>query len=352
MHNIGNRKPCRRIAAAVALAVCLGTLPALARQNQNQEYQPPPTDQGQPAPPGQYGPDDPYSRGGDPQGLPPHQQGRPPYQGQPAYQSAPPALTLPAGIVISVRVSQWLSSDHSRVGDQFDAVLDRPVIVNGWVVARRGQTVLGRVAVSQKAGHGKKESQLGLELTELTLVDGQQLPLRTQLIQSSGGTTYGRDAATIGATTITGAAIGGAVGRGEGAGIGAAAGAAAGIIGVLLTPGKPTVIPPETQLTFRQETPLTISTVRSAQAFQPVDQQDYDYYGGTLNYRPQQRVVGAPPYYPPYPYYSNYYGPGYYPGWGYYPGPFFGFYGGYGYGPRVFIGPRFGGFGGRGRGRR
>ena len=136
--NIGNTKSCRQIAGAFALAVCLGALPAMAAQNQNQEYQPPPADQGQ------------YAQGGDPQG-------QFPYPGQPAYTAVPRTLTLPAGTVISVRSAQWLSSDRSRVGDQFNAVLDQPVIVEGWVVARRGQTVMGRVAISEKAGHGGKK---------------------------------------------------------------------------------------------------------------------------------------------------------------------------------------------------
>jgi hypothetical protein len=253
-------------------------------------------------------------------------------------------LAIPAGTVITVRTSQFLSSDQNHVGDTFNAVLDQPIIVDGWVVARRGQTVVGRVTVAQKATRVSKEnSQLGVELTELTLVDGQQLPLRTQLLQATGrGVPAGQEVGTVGATTVTGAAIGAIAGRGEGAGIGAAAGAAAGIIGVLLTPGRPTVMPPETLLTFRQEYPLTVSTTRSAQAFQPVSQQDYGR-NNTLQYRPQNMVAGPgypPPVAAPYwDYYAAY--PGYYP-WGFYPYyPAFGFY--YGFGPRVFVGPRFGG---------
>src|ERR1019366_6998344 len=100
--------------------------------------------------------------------------------------------------------------------------------------------------------------QLGVELSDLTLIDGQVLPVKTQLLQSSAGTSHGRDVAGVALTTGVGAAAGG-----EGAAIGAGAGAVAGIIGVLTTRGKPTVIPPEALLTFRLEFPLTISTERS-----------------------------------------------------------------------------------------
>ena len=56
---------------------------------------------------------------------------------------------------------------------------------------------------------------------------------------------------------------------------GEAASAAAGIIGVLLTRGRPTVIYPESVLTFRLEAPVAFSTDRAPQAFRYVDTQDY-----------------------------------------------------------------------------
>jgi hypothetical protein len=73
-------------------------------------------------------------------------------QGAPAQPApAPPArLTLPAGTLIPVRINQWLSSDRNHAGDTFSAVLDQPLVVHGWVVARRGQTVIGRVDVARK----------------------------------------------------------------------------------------------------------------------------------------------------------------------------------------------------------
>jgi hypothetical protein len=236
----------------------------------------------------------------------------------PEFQPLPPSLTLPAGTIVTVRVSQLLSSDHNMVGDGFTAELQKPLVVDGWVVARRGQTVLGRVAVAQKAGRVKGTSQLGVELGNLVLVDGQQLPIRTRLQQVSAGTSQGRDAQGIGTTTGLGAIIGAAAGDGKGAAIGAGAGAAAGIAGVLLTRGRPTVIEPETSLSFQIQSPLTFSTQRSRPAFRPVIQADYDN-GGSLQRRPPRFAV-ASPYSPPY---WNYYP------WGYYnpSAVYFGYYG-------------------------
>jgi hypothetical protein len=250
-------------------------------------------------------------------------------------------MTIPAGKVIFIRLNEPLSSDHSHPGEGFTATLDQPIVVNGWVLARRGETVVGTVTSAKKAGRVKGVSQLGLELTELTVVDGQQLPLVTELWNGSAGTSHGADAATIAGTTGVGTIIGAAANGGEGAGIGAGAGAAAGIAAVLLTHGKPTVLGPEARLSFRIKEPVTISTENSRQAFQPVGSDDYNA-GRSPRQRPNGYASGGYPVaYPPY--YagcSPYWGCGpYYPYYGFY-GPSIGFYyGGYwggGFGHRGF----------------
>lgn len=249
-------------------------------------------------------------------------------------------LTIPAGTLLMVRTTEPLSSDHNQPGDGFTAVLQQPLVVDGIVVARRGQTVVGTVTEAAKAGRAKGVSHLGVEIGQLTLVDGQQIPVKTNLLDRRGNTSLGRDAAAIGVTTGVGAAVGGAVAEGVGAGVGAAAGAVLGTAGVLLTRGQPTVIYPETMLTFRLAAPVPIATERSEQAFQPVTQQDYE--GAQMRQRQPSMYArpGYASYPPPPPYYAPYYAGGYpY----YYGSPFFG---GYGFGPsfyfysrpRVFVG--------------
>jgi hypothetical protein len=234
----------------------------------------------------------------------------------------PSNLTLPAGTVIQIRTNDFLSSDGNHKGDAFIATLAQPIVINGWVVMRRGQTITGQVTDAVRAGRVKGVSKLQLELNQLTLVDGQLVPLQTQLLNASAGTSNGRDAAAIGLTTGTGAAIGAAAAGGPGAAIGAGAGFVASVAGVLLTRGKPTIIAPETLLTFKVEQPISISTVRGQMAFRPVTQADYQPAPAqrrNANYR------RAYPYPGPYPYY---YGPGYYPPPGYYYGyPGYRYYG-------------------------
>ncbi|HLY60096.1 MAG TPA: hypothetical protein VKV95_04975 [Terriglobia bacterium] len=307
--------------AAVALLVCLGALPAPAFQDEESQGPPPSRATAEPQDAAAPNRAPVVQQDAAPRDVAPHDEAPRDDSQPPSFQPLPPKLTLPAGTLVTVRISQMLSSDQNVIGDTFTAELQQPLVVEGWVVARRGQTIMGRVAVAQKAGRVKGTSQLGVELSSLVLVDGQQLPVRTQLQQDSGGKSVGRDATAIGTTTGVGALIGAAAGEGKGAAIGAGAGALVGIAGVLLTRGRPTIIPPETALTFQLQSPVAFSTERSRPAFRPVTQADYDN-GPGLRRRPQGYAAAGP--YPP-----SYWG---YNPWGYYPGPvYFGYYG-YGYG--------------------
>jgi hypothetical protein len=230
----------------------------------------------------------------------------------------PDSLTLPAGTEIRLRIDDWLSTERSAIGDNFSATLDQPIVVNGWVVARRGQAETGRVSQIKRGSRGDRSSQLGLELPDLTLVDGQQLNLQTQVYQASAGLSRGRDAAIVGTTTGIGTVIGAIAGRGVGAAVGAALGATAGFIGVASTHGRPTVLAPETVVTFRLQQPVTITTDKNQFAFQPVSQSDYDRDSRSAQRGTRETRPGPPP--PPSPYYRRPYG--YYPepgvGTGYY----------------------------------
>ena len=258
-----------------------------------------------------------------------------PQGAMPAPGPTPSRLTIQPGTYVTVRVNQYLSSDKNQAGDAFSATLVRPIVVDGVVVANRGQTLGGRVTEAKKAGRVSGTSRLGITLTDLPVADGQQVPVQTQLMERQGSTSVGRDAAAIGATTGVGAAIGAGVGGGGGAAVGAGAGLLVSTIGVLLTRGHPTVLYPEQVLTFKVEQPVTISTDHAPQAFRYVSPNDYQQAPPRMATRP------GPPMPPPG---AAYYGPGYYPpypyGYGYpYWGPGFGVYFG---GPRFFGGRAFG----------
>jgi hypothetical protein len=304
------------------------------------------------APPSGFDQGAPVDQGGQfPQGpQQPNFQGGPQFPNGPAPQTSngappadnygiPPRLTIPAGAYVTVRVNGWLSSDRNHQGDSFTATLDQPIVVDGIVVAQRGQTVGGRVTEAQKAGRVEGTSRLGIELTDLTLVDGSNVQVRSQMIDRNGPTSVGRDVGAVAGTTALGAAIGAGVDWGRGAAIGAGAGAAAGILGVLLTRGRPTVIYPETAMTFRLDAPVMVATDRAPQAFRYAEQPDYQRDRGGPG--PPRYANGPvpPPVATPYPYYGGYgYAapypyPYYYPGFSVYVGPGYGYYRGFrGYG--------------------
>jgi hypothetical protein len=274
----------------------------------------------------------------------------PAYQQQGANYQVPPQVLVPAGTYLTVRVNQQLSSEHNQPGDAFSATLTKPLVANGVVLAEPGQTIGGRVAQAQRAGHVEGLSKLGVELTDLTLVDGQNVPLRTTLTGRVGSSTVGRDVAGVAGTTALGAAIGAAAGWGKGAAIGAGAGAAAGIIGVLATRGQPSVIYPEQVLTFRVEQPFTVFTERSPQAFRYVQPNEYNQpdYGQGPGY--SASAYGPPEPAPYAPYYGGYGGyPGYGYGYPYYPYSGFSLFIGPSWGRGYYYGGRhYGGFSHRG----
>jgi hypothetical protein len=252
----------------------------------------------------------PDAQGGDPDPAP---AATSPHGGQP-YQ-LPAELTIRPGSFVTVRVNETISSDRSHPGDSFSGVLMQPLVVDGIVMAERGQAVYGRVAEAEKA-RSDAPSRLALELTELSLVDGVQTPVRSQMATRRGDReSKAEQANTIIGTTVWGAVIGSAVGWRTGAAIGAGAGAGAGAVAVMLTRNRPTVIYPETALTFRIDAPVVVSTARAPHAFRMVGPEDYnrpvqaELAPRAPARRPMGPVWGPMPY--PYPPYGGpYYGPG------------------------------------------
>ena len=248
----------------------------------------------------------------------------------PPSSGIPSRLVVQRGAYITVRIDQMLSSNKNVPGDAFTATLEQPLVADGLVVAARGETLGGRVVEAKKAGRIKGVSRLAVQLTNLSLVDGRQAPIQTQFINEVGPTSKGRDAGSIATTTGLGAAVGAAVNGGIGAAVGAGAGAIAGTVGVLLTRGHPTVIYPESELTFRLESPVVVSTAKDPDAFHYVVEDAYAQESAVQKPAPPPPSLcngyGCPP--PPY----YYYGAPYY--------PYYGFFG-----PAFYFGPRFyGGF--------
>jgi hypothetical protein len=179
----------------------------------------------------------------------------------PAAPQPPPApsVTLPAGLLISARLGEALSSEHNESGDTFTATLEAPVAAGGYVIAERGARVEGRVVEAYKAGHVRGTGALALELTKLYTSDGQRVAIRTDTFRKQAASSTREDAEKIAAVAGIGAAIGALAGGGKGAAIGAAAGGAAGAGGAIATRHSVAALAPETRISFRLREPVTLT---------------------------------------------------------------------------------------------
>jgi hypothetical protein len=177
-------------------------------------------------------------------------------------QPSPPqphVVTLQTGTNLVVRLGETLSTEHNYGGDTFRGTLDAPIVMDGFIIAERGSKVLGKIVSAQKAGRMEGVSDLHLTLTEINTSDGQRVPVETGFFDKRGPSNAGENTAKIAGGAALGAIIGAIGGGGKGAAIGAGAGGAAGTGAVLLTHGKPAVLPAETRLTFQLTQPATIS---------------------------------------------------------------------------------------------
>ena len=175
-------------------------------------------------------------------------------------------VSVPAGTMLAVRLTDHVSSDKSQAGDRFEGTLDTPVAVGGKVVADKGSSVVGRVARARKAGRMTAPSELVLELVELVCLT-DRVAIQTDPIERSGETSsHTGDAVAIGSTAALGTALGAIFGGGKGAAIGAAAGGAVGAGGTLGAKGKATAVKSEAVLMFRLRSPATVMVIEKKEA--------------------------------------------------------------------------------------
>jgi hypothetical protein len=174
-------------------------------------------------------------------------------------QGPPPPATivLPAGTRIPVRIDRTLGSKISQTGDSFSASVANNVLVNGQIVIARGARADGTVTDAKSLGRFKGEARLDVRLDRVQTRWGSY-PVSTSTIAREEKGKGKRTAGFIGGGAGLGALIGGLAGGGKGALIGAGAGAGAGTAGSAFTGNKQIVLPAESQLTFRLESPVHI----------------------------------------------------------------------------------------------
>ena len=241
---------------------------------------------------------------------------RAPYQ-QPSYNEYPPAqpasgpVTVAAGTLLNVRLSEPLDTANLQAGRFFQATAASDVYAGNVLAIPRGAVLQGKVVDLKPAGPLGGDAVLQLQLISANL-GGNVYQIASDTWSSKGPNKAGYTAGnTVGGAAV-GAVIGAIIGRGTGAAVGAGVGAAAGLGASAATHGPRLYLPVETVLGFHLATATTV---------QPVSWQEAQRLASSVPPTQQaprlvRRIYMAPPpYYGyPYPYYRPYYGRVYY-GW-------------------------------------
>jgi hypothetical protein len=177
----------------------------------------------------------------------------------PEYNPPPRVFTIREGTAITISTAQTLTTKRDKNGDRFTASLERPIVDGDWVIARRGASVEGEIVNSDPGGRVEGRAVLTVKLRSLQLADGRKVALSTNSYTKEAKSTKKKDAAKIGIGAGIGAALGAIAGGGKGAAIGAGVGGGAGTGVVLATRGDPAEIPSESQLTFRLQSPVSVT---------------------------------------------------------------------------------------------
>lgn len=184
----------------------------------------------------------------------------------PPMPSAPPPppqpvtrrVTIPAGTVVPVILTEGLDSKTAQPNDAFHATLASNVMADGVVAIPRGSPVVGQVLDAKAAAHFKGQSLLSIDLTEVR-VYGRRVDLQTDAFTKEGKARGKNTAEKAGGGAVLGAIIGAIAGGGKGAAIGAAAGAGAGTGVNAVTRGEEVQITSESRIDFHLQAPVTLT---------------------------------------------------------------------------------------------
>ena len=187
----------------------------------------------------------------------------PPPRPAPAAAKPAPApvvrtVTVPAGTVINVRLTQGIDVDASQAGQKFKAIVDDPVMVSGSIVVPRGAAAMIQAVNVQQSGKMKGSDKITLKLNGIGF-GGNVYEVASAYVETKGKGEGKKTARKVGGGAGLGAIVGGIAGGGEGAAIGAAVGA---IGGAAVASGgeEHLTLPAETRLQFQLSAAVNIKT--------------------------------------------------------------------------------------------
>ena len=175
-----------------------------------------------------------------------------------AATAAPQPVTVPAGTILNVRLTQAINVDTSATGQTFKAVVDDPVMIGGAVVIPRGATAVVQAVRVEQSGNMKGSDKITLKVNSVGF-GGMVHQVASTYVETKGKGEGKKTARKVGAGAGLGAIVGGIAGGGSGAAIGAAVGGVTG--GAVAASGEEHLeLPAETRLQFQLSAAVVIRT--------------------------------------------------------------------------------------------
>jgi BON domain-containing protein len=184
----------------------------------------------------------------------------------PPPQPPPPisrTVSVATGTSLPVRLADALDSATTQTGQIIHGTLAADIIADNMVAIPRGTSVTGRVVDAKDATHFSGSSLLSIEVTQIEL-KGQPVAVSTSAFSQQGKGRGKNTAMKTGGGAALGAIIGALAGGGKGAAIGAASGGGLGAGANAITRGEQVKIPAETLINFKLQSPISVTTSRSA----------------------------------------------------------------------------------------
>jgi hypothetical protein len=183
-------------------------------------------------------------------------------KGKVAGAAAEQQVTVPAGTELAIRLVEGIDTGKVSEGASFEGTLASALVVGSVEVAPIGAKVEGKVTNAVSSGRLNRPAELALVLTSLTTRDGKAVEIATDTWAAKGESHKKRNIEMIGGGAAAGAVIGALAGGKKGAAIGGAVGAGGGT-GVAAATGKKEIqLAPETKLTFKLASPVTVTLPR------------------------------------------------------------------------------------------
>jgi hypothetical protein len=132
---------------------------------------------------------------------------------------APAPVTVPAGTVLNVLLTQAIDVDATQTGMTFKGLLDDPVMLGGKVVIPRNVAVVLQVAKVEQAGDFKGSDAVSLKANSLSF-GGRKYDIVTNYVERKEEGEGKKTTRKVAGGAGLGAIVGGIAGGGEGAAIG------------------------------------------------------------------------------------------------------------------------------------